>query len=107
MGGASEAVERAQRDAVAALSRVASRIAAAYERGLVLHAGTVPKLEDRICALTPDFDRRSGPSSDRADALVRAISGLLGLDQPKSGMLNTGRFEAAGLMTLADDARAL
>ena len=47
----------------------AEPVAAAYERGLVFHAG-FPKLEDRLCASTPDFDRRSGPSPDRADALV-------------------------------------
>ena len=66
----------------------AEPIAAAYERGLVHHAGTFPKLEDQLCALTPDFDRRSGPSPDRADALVWAIADLLGLDRPSSGMID-------------------
>ena len=66
----------------------AEPIAAAYERGLVLHAGVFPKLEDQLCALTPDFDRRSGPSPDRADALVWAIADLLGVDRPSSGMLD-------------------
>ncbi|HKN28108.1 MAG TPA: hypothetical protein VJY34_09580 [Roseiarcus sp.] len=59
--------------------------AAAYERGLVFHAGVFPKLEDQLCALTPDFDRRAGLSPDRADALVWAIADLLGLDRPSSG----------------------
>ena len=38
----------------------AEPIAAAYERGLVFHSGTFMKLEDQLCALTPDFDRRAG-----------------------------------------------
>src|SRR5271166_321257 len=59
----------------------AEPIAAAYERGLVFHAGVFEKLEDQMCALTPDFDRRSGPSPDRADALVWAVADLLGLDR--------------------------
>ncbi len=66
----------------------AEPIAAAYERGLVHHAGTFPKLEDQLCALTPGYDRRSGPSPDRADALVWAIADLLGLDRPNSGMID-------------------
>ncbi len=54
----------------------------------MLHAGVFAKLEDQLCALTPDFDRRYGPSPDRADALVWAISDLLGLDRPNTGMLD-------------------
>ena len=61
-------------------------IAAAHERGLVFHAGVFVKLEDQLCALTPDFDRRAaGYSPDRADALVWAIVDLLGLDRPSTG----------------------
>ncbi|RBP15905.1 phage terminase large subunit-like protein [Roseiarcus fermentans] len=66
----------------------AEPVAAAYERGLVHHAGVFEKLEDQMCALTPDFDRRSGPSPDRADALVWAIADLIGLDRPSGGMLD-------------------
>jgi phage terminase large subunit-like protein len=67
----------------------AEPIAAAYERGLVFHAGAFAKLEDQLCALTPDFDRRAaGFSPDRADALVWALADLLGLDRRGStGML--------------------
>src|SRR3984885_1802626 len=58
----------------------AEPIAAAYERGLVFHIGTFMKLEDQLCALTPDFDRRAmGFSPDRADALVWALADLLGV----------------------------
>jgi phage terminase large subunit-like protein len=58
----------------------AEPIAAAYERSLVFHVGTFGKLEDQLCALTPDFDQRaSGFSPDRADALVWALADLLGV----------------------------
>ena len=64
----------------------AEPIAAAYERGLVFHAGVFNKLEDQLCALTPDFDRRAaGFSPDRADALVWALADLLGLDRGNTG----------------------
>ncbi len=66
----------------------AEPIAAAYERGIVFHAGVFPKLEDELCALTPGFDRRAGPSPDRADALVWAVADLLGIDRPSGGMLD-------------------
>jgi phage terminase large subunit-like protein len=68
----------------------AEPIAAAYERGLVFHAGTFMKLEDQLCALTPDFDRRAaGFSPDRADALVWALADLLGIGRGSAG----GMFE--------------
>jgi phage terminase large subunit-like protein len=64
----------------------AEPIAAAYERGLVFHVGAFAKLEDQLCALTPDFDRRgAGYSPDRADALVWALADLLGLDRRGAG----------------------
>ena len=64
----------------------AEPIAAAYERGLVFHSGSFGKLEDQLCALTPDFDRRAaGFSPDRADALVWALADLLGLDRRGPG----------------------
>ncbi len=64
----------------------AEPIAAAYERGLVFHVGTFGKLEDQLCALTPDFDRRAmGFSPDRADALVWALADLLGVGRASAG----------------------
>jgi phage terminase large subunit-like protein len=64
----------------------AEPIAAAYERGLVFHVGTFSKLEDQLCAMTPDFDRRAmGFSPDRADALVWALADLLGVGQASTG----------------------
>jgi phage terminase large subunit-like protein len=68
----------------------AEPIAAAYERGLVFHVGAFGKLEDQMCALTPDFDRRAaGFSPDRADALVWALADLLGMGRGGAG----GMFE--------------
>ena len=67
----------------------AEPVAAAYERGLVFHAGVFPQLEDQLCALTPDFDRRAGASPDRADALVWAVADLLALERPSTtGMID-------------------
>ena len=64
----------------------AEPIAAAYERGLVFHIGAFAKLEDQLCALTPDFDRRAmGFSPDRADALVWALADLLGVGRGSAG----------------------
>jgi phage terminase large subunit-like protein len=76
----------------------AEPIAAAYERGLVFHAGAFSKLEDQLCALTPDFDRHAGHSPDRADALVWALADLLGLDRRggAGGMLEFYAGKAGG-----------
>ena len=64
----------------------AEPIAAAYERSLVFHVGTFSKLEDQLCSLTPDFDRRAaGFSPDRADALVWALADLLGVGRGSTG----------------------
>jgi phage terminase large subunit-like protein len=66
----------------------AEPVAAAYERGIVFHLGAFEKLEDQLCALTPDFDSRAaGFSPDRADALVWAVADLLGLDGGAQGMM--------------------
>ena len=50
----------------------AEPVAALYEQGRVHHAGTFPQLEDQLCTWTPD-----GPSPDRLDALVWALSELM------------------------------
>ena len=66
----------------------AEPVAAAYERGLVHHVGVFEKLEAQLCALTPDFDRSTSGSPDRADALVWAVTDLLGLHRTDTdGML--------------------
>jgi phage terminase large subunit-like protein len=71
----------------------AEPVAAAYERGLVHHVGLFAKLEDQLCALTPDFDRHAaGFSPDRADALVWAVSDLIG--GPSVGMVDYYREQA-------------
>lgn len=64
----------------------AEPVAAAYERGLVFHCGLFARLEDQLCALVADFDSRAaGFSPDRADALVWAISDLLGPGPARPG----------------------
>jgi phage terminase large subunit-like protein len=76
----------------------AEPIAAAYERGLVFHVGALPKLEDQLCMMTPDFDARAaGFSPDRADALVWAIADLLGLDRPGAGGMFDFYRQAGGV----------
>lgn len=50
----------------------AEPVAALYEQGRVHHAGAFPELEDQLCTWTPD-----GPSPDRLDALVWALSELM------------------------------
>ncbi|MGO8799583.1 MAG: DNA-packaging protein [Roseiarcus sp.] len=74
----------------------AEPIAAAYERGMVRHAGVFSKLEDQLCALAPDFDARSaGYSPDRADALIWAIADLINPDRgDRSGMIEFYRDAA-------------
>ncbi len=53
----------------------AEPIAALYEQGRVHHVGGLPDLEDQMCNFTPDgYDG----SPDRVDALVWALTDLLG-----------------------------
>lgn len=50
----------------------AEPVAALYEQDRVRHAGTFPELEDQLCTWTAD-----GPSPDRLDALVWALTELM------------------------------
>jgi len=55
----------------------AEPVAALYEQGRAKHCGVFAKLEDQMCAMTPDFDKaRAGYSPDRVDALVWAVTAL-------------------------------
>jgi hypothetical protein len=55
----------------------AEPVAALYERGRVFHLGVFDRLEDQMCAFTPDFDRtEQGYSPDRVDALVWGMTEL-------------------------------
>jgi phage terminase large subunit-like protein len=57
----------------------AEPISAFYEKRMVHHVGSLAELEDQMCGFTSDFDRRSaGYSPDRVDALVWALTELLG-----------------------------
>ncbi|MFP5075740.1 DNA-packaging protein [Rhizobium sp. YIM 134829] len=54
----------------------AEPVAALYEQGRVLHAGSFPALEDQMCDFGPE-GLSSGRSPDRLDALVWALTALL------------------------------
>ena len=55
----------------------AEPISALYEQGKVSHVGTHDLLEDQMCQMTVDFDRKKqGYSPDRVDANVWALSEL-------------------------------
>jgi phage terminase large subunit-like protein len=58
---------------------------ALYEQRKVHHVGGLTALEDQMCSFTSDFDRgRAGFSPDRVDALVWALTELLGeVDAPQ------------------------
>lgn len=53
----------------------AEPVASLYEQGRVHHVGTFPQLEDQCCEWDPMGE---GPSPDRMDALVWAITELMG-----------------------------
>jgi phage terminase large subunit-like protein len=53
----------------------AEPVAALYEQGKVKHYCSSPALEDQMCNMTVDFDKKtSGYSPDRVDALVHGIA---------------------------------
>lgn len=55
----------------------AEPIAALYEQGRIHHMGAFPELEDQLCGYVPRLIKKS---PDRMDALVWAVTELLGLD---------------------------
>ena len=55
----------------------AEPVAALYEQGRVVHAGTFPALEDQMCDFGPDGRLSGGGSPDRLDALVWALTALM------------------------------
>ena len=57
----------------------AEPVAALYESGRVVHCGSFPALEEELMALGA---AETGPSPDRADALVWALTALLLTDRP-------------------------
>ena len=58
----------------------AEPIAALYEKGLILHVGAKPELEDELAGFDPDD--KNCPSPNRMDALVWAITELMGQGEP-------------------------
>lgn len=59
----------------------AEPVAALYERGRVAHVGAWPELEDEMCDFEPGGQAR-GKSPDRLDALVWALTELMGGRSP-------------------------
>jgi phage terminase large subunit-like protein len=56
----------------------AEPISMIYAQHRIHHVGSFPKLEDQMCAMTPDFDaKKAGYSPDRLDALVWALTDLM------------------------------
>lgn len=56
----------------------AEPVAGAYSNGRVRHFGVFDRLEDEMCAFTPDFDRvAAGYSPDRLDSMVYGVKALL------------------------------
>ena len=73
----------------------AEPISALYEQRRVHHVGTHAALEDQQCGFTSDFDRsRAGYSPDRVDALVWALTELMGAGTAGWGLLEYYRKEA-------------
>jgi phage terminase large subunit-like protein len=69
----------------------AEPVAALYERGLVHHVGPFPALEDQLCEYAGPG---RGPSPDRLDALVWALTELMLGAQAGKGMFEYYRREA-------------
>lgn len=68
----------------------AEPVSALYEQGRVLHQGSFPLLEDQMAQFTRDFDKEAmGFSPDRVDALVWAMTELMGI----GGMDGFGVFD--------------
>lgn len=59
----------------------AEPVAALYEQGRVSHVGSMPELEDQMCAMAPDGYLGEG-SPDRVDALVWALTELMLAPEP-------------------------
>jgi len=69
----------------------AEPVSALYEQGKVIHVGDFETLEEQMCELTIDFDRKAaGYSPDRVDALVWAFTDLLLEEETGGGFV--GKF---------------
>ena len=66
----------------------AEPVAALYAQGRVAHAAGLSMLEDEMCAFGVD-GMSGGRSPDRVDALVWAVTELVGMDGPR--VRGTGR----------------
>ena len=73
----------------------AEPIAALYEKLRVHHIGTFPELEDQMSSFVADIDRAKLGSPDRVDALVWAMTELMGERVPYQGLIDYYRERAA------------
>jgi hypothetical protein len=79
----------------------AEPVSALYEQGRVHHVGAFQQLEDRMCAFTVDFDRKTmGYSPDRLDALVWALTQLMVEGEPENRPLFTSIAMGSGRVRL-------
>jgi phage terminase large subunit-like protein len=88
----------------------AEPVATLYEQGRVRHLGTLPLLEDQMCAFMRDAGFGSAPgldgaaastSPDRVDALVWALSDLLVQPMPHAGIFERYQQLAAAANDMA------
>lgn len=71
----------------------AEPISTIYEKKKVHHVGSFPILEDQMCAMATDFDKKKmGYSPDRVDSLVWGITELM-LEDNHDGMLRFARAQ--------------
>lgn len=77
-------------------ARRAQPVSMLWEAGRAHVVGTMPRLEDQMCELTPDFDRaRAGYSPDRCDAMVWAMTDLF-VDSSPAPLWNEGMMAVVG-----------
>jgi phage terminase large subunit-like protein len=61
----------------------AEPVAAAFERGEAFFAGAFPELEDQLAGMATGGDYQGpGPSPDRADAMIWAMTELMAPERP-------------------------
>jgi phage terminase large subunit-like protein len=72
----------------------AEPVAALYEKGRVHHVGAFPALEDQLCNFA---GVGAGPSPDRLDALVWALTDLMLDETPGAGILEWYRLQSERL----------
>jgi phage terminase large subunit-like protein len=83
----------------------AEPISSLYEQGRVHHLGAFPELEDELCSFTTTG--YVGPSPNRADALVWALTELMAQPMPSYAAYELARYAAEGRPILPPGANPL